>query len=126
MSGNGDISSERWKREGGSEAETMQSRTKKNNEPCVDPVETENYEIDSGIVQNICHKNAKEDATETEKVIFLPVQAKPSSSSCMCGPCASVKSCRAFMCSVLTCGLYYICVRLPCLLPCVMPRTEPE
>ncbi|XP_062867672.1 keratinocyte differentiation factor 1 isoform X2 [Trichomycterus rosablanca] len=129
MSDSGNISSESWEREGGPEAMSMHSSIKKRwqyNERCVDPVEPENYGIDFGVVQNTQHKDANASATETETVTFLPVKAQPSSGPCMCGTCASVKSCRTFVCSVLTCGLYRVCMRLPCLLPCVIPKNEPE
>lgn len=65
----------------------------------------------------VCHKVNRKDAngntTGPETVSFLSAKEEPISKMCMCGPCASVTSCRKLFCSVLTCGLYRVCRRLP-------------
>lgn len=81
-------------------------------ERSVDPVEVE---IQSYGVRHKVNKDANGNTTGPETVSFLPAKEEPVSGSCMCGPCASVGSCRRLFCSVLTCGLYGICRRLPCL-----------
>lgn len=81
-------------------------------ERSVDPVE---IEIQSYGVLHKVNKDANGNTTGPETVSFLPAKEEPASGSCMCGPCASVGSCRKLFCSVLTCGLYRICQRLPCL-----------
>ncbi|KAK1785435.1 hypothetical protein P4O66_018811 [Electrophorus voltai] len=84
-------------------------------ERCVDPVKPETHY--PGAVHKICHREANGNAVEPETVRFLPAKVEPASGSCTCAPCASVNSCRTFVCSVLTCGLFRVCRRLPCLMP---------
>ncbi|XP_056336011.1 keratinocyte differentiation factor 1 [Danio aesculapii] len=81
-------------------------------ERSVDPVE---IEIQSYGVRHKVNKDANGNTTGPETVSFLPAKEEHVSGSCMCGPCATVGSCRKLFCSVLTCGLYRICRRLPCL-----------
>ncbi|KAI2652545.1 Keratinocyte differentiation factor 1 [Labeo rohita] len=81
-------------------------------ERCVDPVE---IEIQHFGVRHKVGRDANGNTTGPEKVSFLPVKEEPVSGTPMCGPCASVSSCRKLFCSVLTCGLYRVCRRLPCL-----------
>lgn len=93
-------------------------------ERCVDPVQPESRY--PGVVHKVHQKDANGNATEPETVRFLPGKAEPTSGSCLCGPCVSVKSCRTFACSVLTCGLYRVCRRMPCLLSGETRGDEPE
>ncbi|XP_059366022.1 keratinocyte differentiation factor 1-like [Carassius carassius] len=81
-------------------------------ERSVDPVE---IEIQHFGVRHKVNKDANGNTTGPETVSFLPVKEEPVLGTCMCGPCASVRSCRRLFCSVLTCGLYRVCQRLPCL-----------
>ncbi|XP_016373405.1 keratinocyte differentiation factor 1-like [Sinocyclocheilus rhinocerous] len=81
-------------------------------ERSVDPVE---IEIQHFGVRHKVNKDANGNTTGPETVSFLPSKEEPVSGTCMCGPCASVSSCRKLFCSVLTCGLYRVCRRLPCL-----------
>lgn len=81
-------------------------------ERSVDPVE---IEIQHFGVRHKVNKDANGNTTGPETVSFLPVKEEPVSGTCVCGPCASVRSCRRLFCSVLTCGLYRVCRRLPCL-----------
>lgn len=93
-------------------------------ERCVDPVQPQSRY--PGAVHKVHQKDANGNATEPETVSFLPGKAAPTSGSCLCGPCVSVKSCRTFACSVLTCGLYRVCRRMPCLLSRETRGDEPE
>lgn len=81
-------------------------------ERSVDPVENEFQHFG---VRHKVNKDANGNTTGPETVSFLPAKEEPVSGSCMCRPCSSVGSCRKLFCSVLTCGLYRICQRLPCL-----------
>ncbi|ROK35619.1 Keratinocyte differentiation factor 1 [Anabarilius grahami] len=81
-------------------------------ERSVDPVE---IEIQHFGVRHKVNKDANGNTTGPETVSFLPAKEEPISGTCMCGPCSSVGSCRKLFCSVLTCGLYRVCRRLPCL-----------
>lgn len=94
-------------------------------ERCVDPVE---YRPQS---PNTAHKADLKDANgkESETIGFIPGSAEPQSSAQSCNPCASPNSCRTFLCSVLTCGLYRVCQRsilAPCLTPNESSPDEPE
>lgn len=63
-----------------------------------------------------------------ESIGFIPGSAEPSAAP-TCDPCASPRSCRTFVCSVLTCGLYRVCQRAilaPCLAPDDGSPEEPE
>ncbi|XP_067281438.1 keratinocyte differentiation factor 1 [Pseudorasbora parva] len=82
-------------------------------ERSVDPVE---IEIQHYGVRGKVNKDANGNTTEQETVSFLPAKEEPVSGTSVCGPCTSVGSCRKLFCSVLTCGLYRICRRLPCLI----------
>lgn len=124
MSGNG---RSRWERAGSPEALSVQSGSTKSRpyeERCVDPIRPDT--LYSGAVHKIHPKDANGNATEPETVSFLPGKTEPTSGSCTCGPCVSVKSCRTFACSVLTCGLYRVCRRMPCLLSGEAGSDEPE
>lgn len=68
------------------------------------------------VCHKVNHKDANGNTTGLETVSFLSAKEEPISKMCMCGPCASVTSCRKLFCSVLTCGLYRVCQRLPCLI----------
>lgn len=92
-------------------------------ERCVDPVEPQCPHPGSGY--KFQHRDANGNATKPEAVTFLPAKAEPRVGWCTCGPCTSVGSCRKFVCSVLTCGLYRFCRSLPCL-PSAAPVEEPE
>ncbi|XP_026096797.1 keratinocyte differentiation factor 1-like [Carassius auratus] len=81
-------------------------------ERSVDPTETE---IQHFGVRHKVSRDANGNTTGPETVSFLSVKEEPVSGTCVCGPCASVRSCRRLFCSVLTCGLYRVCRRLPCL-----------
>lgn len=77
------------------------------------------------------HKAHPKDANgkESEIIGFIPGSAETSSAAQTCNPCASPRSCRTFMCSVLTCGLYRVCQRsilAPCLAPNESSPDEPE
>lgn len=87
-------------------------------ERCVDPIEPVSLSV--SVPRGAAHKANPRDANGKEKEIqeFLPVPAEPSSSGmCACGPCTSVAACRTFVCNLLTCGLYRLCRRVPCLAP---------
>lgn len=77
------------------------------------------------------HKAQLKDANgkEFETIGFIPGSADPPSAAQTCNPCTSQRSCRTFMCSVLTCGLYRVCQRSalsPCLTPKESSPDEPE
>lgn len=77
------------------------------------------------------HKAHLKDANgkESETIGFIPGSADPPSATQTCNPCASQGSCRTFVCSVLTCGLYRVCQRsilAPCLAPKESSTDEPE
>lgn len=77
------------------------------------------------------HKAHLKDANgkESETIGFIPGSAEPSSATQTCNPCASPRSCRTFICNVLTCGLYSICqsaILAPCLAPNESSTDEPE
>ncbi|XP_051926159.1 keratinocyte differentiation factor 1 [Hippocampus zosterae] len=80
-------------------------------ERCVDPSEPESPPKDS---------NGKESDT------FLPSSAELPAATQSCNPCASPRACGTLMCSVLTCGLYRVCLRAPCLAPIRSVPEEPE
>lgn len=84
-------------------------------ERCVDPVA-------EGPSTKSPHKAAFKDANgkHSETVGFISGPAEPSPAAQTCGPCASPRSCRTFVCSVLTCGLYRVCQR-SVLAPCLPP-----
>lgn len=69
------------------------------------------------------HKAHLKDANgkESETIGFIPGSADPPSATQTCNPCASQRSCRTFVCSVLTCGLYRVCQR-SILAPCLAPK----
>lgn len=93
-------------------------------ERCVDPVA-------EGPVMKSLHKVALKDAngkhSETVGFISGPVESSPAVQTC--GPCASPRGCRTFVCNVLTCGLYRVCQRsvlASCLAPQESSPDEPE
>ncbi|XP_046875578.1 keratinocyte differentiation factor 1 isoform X1 [Hypomesus transpacificus] len=94
-------------------------------ERCVDPVQ----ETPQSRGEQSTHKAHPKDANwkESETIGFIPGSAEPGAHSC--GLCASPGSCRSFVCSVLTCGLYRVCQRTvlaPCLEPEESSPDEPE
>lgn len=96
-------------------------------ECCVDPVQ----ETPQSNLQQSTYKAHPKDANgkESEIIGFIPGSTEPSSGSQTCGLCASPVSCRSFVCSVLTCGLYRVCQRTilaPCLVPEEDSPEEPE
>ncbi|KAM4539416.1 keratinocyte differentiation factor 1 isoform 1-T3 [Odontesthes bonariensis] len=96
-------------------------------ERCVDPVEDRQPTPEHKAVHKARLKDA--DRKESETIGFIPGSADPSSSAQTCNPCASPRSCKTFVCSVLTCGLYRVCQRsilAPCLAPNESSPDEPE
>ncbi|XP_034016718.1 keratinocyte differentiation factor 1-like [Thalassophryne amazonica] len=95
-------------------------------ERCVDPVE------DHPQVVKTAHKAHLKDANGNDSEItgFIPGSAVPASAAPnSCSPCTFPSSCRTFLCSVLTCGLYRVCQRsvlAPCLVPSESSTDEPE
>ncbi|KAF3833535.1 hypothetical protein F7725_024739 [Dissostichus mawsoni] len=92
-------------------------------ERCVDPVENRLPDPRTVNKAHLKDSNGK----ESETIGFIPGSADPSSATQTCNPCVPTNSCRSFVCSVLTCGLYRVCQRsiLP---PCIKERSpdEPE
>uniref|UniRef100_A0A4W5Q8I8 Keratinocyte differentiation factor 1b n=1 Tax=Hucho hucho TaxID=62062 RepID=A0A4W5Q8I8_9TELE len=81
-------------------------------ERCVDPVEERPQEQQGP--KMTCHKANRRDAQsrEAEETIsFIPGSRDSPSVGQGCGPCAhsSPGSCKSWVCSVLTCGLYRVC-----------------
>ncbi len=96
-------------------------------ERCVDPVEDRLPSPEPKMVHKAQLKNAN--GKESETIGFIPGSADPPSAAHTCNPCASPRSCRTFVCSVLTCGLYRVCQRsilAPCLAPKESSSDEPE
>ncbi|XP_041867349.1 keratinocyte differentiation factor 1 [Melanotaenia boesemani] len=96
-------------------------------ERCVDPVEDKQPTPQHKAVHKAHVKDAN--GKESESIGFIPGSADPSSAAQTCNPCASPKSCKTFVCSVLTCGLYRVCQRsvlAPCLAPEENSPDEPE
>ncbi|XP_047461126.1 keratinocyte differentiation factor 1 [Mugil cephalus] len=96
-------------------------------ERCVDPVE-DRLPIPE---PKAAHKAHLRDANgkESETIGFIPGSAEHSSAAQTCNPCTSPRSCRTFICNVLTCGLYRVCqasVIAPCLAPNESSPDEPE
>lgn len=96
-------------------------------ERCVDPVEDRLPTPEPKTI----HKAPLKDANgkQSETIGFIPGSADPPSATQTCNPCASPGSCRTFVCSVLTCGLYRVCQRsilAPCLAPNDSSPDEPE
>ncbi|XP_060948726.1 keratinocyte differentiation factor 1 [Limanda limanda] len=96
-------------------------------ERCVDPVE----ERPPSPEPKTIHKAHLKDANgkESETIGFIPGSADHSSGAQTCNPCTSPGSCRTFLCSVLTCGLYRVCQGSPlalCLAPNDSSPDEPE
>lgn len=95
-------------------------------ERCVDPVEDQLPARHSSTT----HKAQPRDANgkEAETAAFLSRSAQAASAQ-TCSSCASWRSCRTFVCSVLTCGLYNVCrnsLFAPCLAPSESSPDEPE
>lgn len=93
-------------------------------ECCVDPVEDR-------LPTKPVHKASLKDANgkQSETIGFISGSADSPPATQTCNPCATPKSCRTFICSVLTCGLYRVCQRSilsPCLAPNESSPDEPE
>ncbi|XP_054620454.1 keratinocyte differentiation factor 1 [Dunckerocampus dactyliophorus] len=99
--------------------QTSSQRSSSYEERCVDPAEPETQKLRTGQ-----YKDANGKQSETTG--FITYSAEPPSTSQTCNPCASPRACRTFMCSVLTCGLYRMCMRAPCLPPKQNTTEEPE
>ncbi|XP_061674371.1 keratinocyte differentiation factor 1-like [Syngnathoides biaculeatus] len=82
-------------------------------ERCVDPAEPQ-------------PESPQKESNGKERDTFLVSPAEPPRASQTCNPCGSPKACRTFACSVLTCGLYRVCLRAPCLAPKESVPEEPE
>lgn len=96
-------------------------------ERCVDPVEERLPTPEPKAVHKAHLKDAN--GRESETIGFIPGSADPHSATQTCNPCASQKSCRSILCSVITCGLYRVCqssVLAPCLAPKESSTDEPE
>uniref|UniRef100_A0AAQ4P7S6 Keratinocyte differentiation factor 1b n=1 Tax=Gasterosteus aculeatus aculeatus TaxID=481459 RepID=A0AAQ4P7S6_GASAC len=96
-------------------------------ERCVDPVEERlpTPEPKSEHKAHLKDANGK----ESETIGFIPGSADPSAATHTCNPCSPQRSCRTFVCSVLTCGLYGVCRRsvlAPCLAPDESSPDQPE
>ncbi|XP_029370323.1 keratinocyte differentiation factor 1 [Echeneis naucrates] len=77
------------------------------------------------------HKAHLKDANgkQSETIGFIPGSVDSRSAAQTCDPCTSPKSCRTFMCNILTCGLYWVCqqsILAPCLAPNESTPDEPE
>lgn len=110
-----------------SERQGSSRRVSFTEERCVDPVEDRQPvpQPKQG------HKGRLKDANgnESETVSFMPGAAEPSPAPSSCNPCSSPKSCKTFVCTVITCGLYRVCQRsilAPCLAPTESSPEEPE
>ncbi|KAM9838910.1 uncharacterized protein kdf1b [Aulostomus maculatus] len=93
-------------------------------ERSVDPVMYEQHTPEPRTVLKAQLKDAN--GKEFETTGLIGSSADPPSSTQTCSPCASPQSCRTFMCSVLTCGLYRVCIFAPCLMPKENSPDEPE
>ncbi|XP_029298426.1 keratinocyte differentiation factor 1 [Cottoperca gobio] len=96
-------------------------------ERCVDPVEDRLPTPEPKTVHKAHLKEAN--GKESETIGFIPGSADPPSATQTCNPCAPPSSCRSFVCSVLTCGLYRVCQRsilAPFLAPNESSPDEPE
>lgn len=96
-------------------------------ERCVDPVEDWPHTPEPKTVHKAHLKDAN--GKESETIGFIPGSADPPSAARNCNPCTSPKSCRTFICSMLTCGLYRVCQRsilAPCMAPNESSPDEPE
>ncbi|KAM6974246.1 keratinocyte differentiation factor 1 [Tautogolabrus adspersus] len=96
-------------------------------ERCVDPVEDRLPTPEPKTVHKAHLKDAN--GKQSETIGFIPGSANPPSATQTCNPCASQRSCRTFVCSMLTCGLYRVCERsilAPCLAPNESSTDEPE
>ncbi|KAK5855444.1 hypothetical protein PBY51_005545 [Eleginops maclovinus] len=96
-------------------------------ERCVDPVEERLPIPEPRTLQKAHLKDAN--GKESETIGFIPGSAEPATATQTCNPCAPPSSCRDFVCSLLTCGLYRVCQR-SILAPCIGPNEsspdEPE
>ncbi|XP_026157001.1 keratinocyte differentiation factor 1 [Mastacembelus armatus] len=96
-------------------------------ERCVDPVEGS---IPTPVPKTVQRAHLKDaNGKESETIGFIPGSADSPSAAQTCYPCASPRSCKTFICSVLTCGLYKVCQRsilAPCLVPNESSLDEPE
>lgn len=96
-------------------------------ERSVDPVE---YRFPTSESKTVHKAHLKDgNGRESEAIGFIPGSADPPSVAQTCNPCTSPASCRTFVCTVLTCGLYRVCqgsVFAPCLAPIESSPDEPE
>lgn len=95
-------------------------------ERCVDPLEDQLPAQQASPAHNAQPKDANGKEAETSAFISRPAQPASAQSCC---PCASGRSCRTLLCSVLTCGLYNVCrsaLFAPCLAPSGSSPDEPE
>ncbi|XP_061787194.1 uncharacterized protein kdf1b isoform X1 [Nerophis lumbriciformis] len=98
---------------------TSSQRSSFYEERCVDPVEPEIQKLRTGQQKDA---NGK----QSETTCFIASSAGPPSANQTCNPCTSPRACGTFMCRVLTCGLYRVCTRVPCLAPKENAVEEPE
>ncbi|XP_029022780.1 keratinocyte differentiation factor 1 [Betta splendens] len=103
------------------------SESRSYEERSVDPVEDRTQTPES----KTAHKAHLKDANgkESEVVGFISGSADPPSTAQTCNPCTSPASCRTFVCTVMTCGLYRACqgsIVSPCLAPNESSTDEPE
>ncbi|XP_012729116.2 keratinocyte differentiation factor 1 [Fundulus heteroclitus] len=95
-------------------------------ERCVDPVEDRQPTPQPKVGRKDHLKDAN--GNESETVSFVPAAAEPSSPT-SCNPCSSPQSCKTFVFTVITCGLYRVCqgsILAPCLAPNESSPDEPE
>ncbi|KAM4630704.1 keratinocyte differentiation factor 1 isoform 1-T2 [Polymixia lowei] len=106
---------------------SLSSSQKSYEERCVDPPEDWAQNRKAKTVHKVHLK--VDNGKECETIGFIPGSADSATGTQSCGPCASPGSCRTFVCSVLTCGLYRVCQRtilVPCLEPNESFPDEPE
>ncbi|XP_062385377.1 keratinocyte differentiation factor 1 [Sardina pilchardus] len=85
-------------------------------ERCVDPVEPLSVPR-RGTTHKANPKDANGKEFEIQDILPVPAESSSSSRMCECGPCTSMAACRIFVCNLLTCGLFRLCQRVPCLAP---------
>uniref|UniRef100_A0A1A8EJS3 Chromosome 1 open reading frame 172 n=1 Tax=Nothobranchius korthausae TaxID=1143690 RepID=A0A1A8EJS3_9TELE len=96
-------------------------------ERCVDPVESRQLSLEPKAIHKAHLKDAN--GKESETIRFIPGSDERSSAAGTCNPCCSSRSCKTFVCSVITCGLYRVChcsILAPCLAPNESSPDEPE
>lgn len=103
-------------------------------ERCVDPpytptTKTPTTTTNKGGVHKADPRDANGKQAEIQDFLAVPSEsyAGGGGTSCaVCTPCASLAACRTFVCTVLTCGLYRACRRLPCLSPSAQGHSPQE